>query len=138
VQYVEESMRRLPVEPVPGVPSFVRGTAIIRGEATPILDVGKILDEGGEAGEEARPQGARILTVRSGPDRRVGLLVDEVLGVRSEHDVSSRGLPPLLRDAGERIVADLGRLDGALLTVLRAGVLLPDGVWDELRKREAP
>jgi hypothetical protein len=46
-------------------------------------------------------------------------------------------LPPLLGDAATSVVEDLARLDDRLLTLLRAGNLLPDEVWARLSGSEA-
>jgi chemotaxis signal transduction protein len=119
---VEETMRPLPIEPMPDVPAFVAGISLVRGEATPIVDLRVLL------AEDARVRPARLVTLRLEPSRRVGLLVDEVLGVREHQGLQGRKLPPLLGDAAD-IVGELARLDGRLLTVLRGGGLFPDDAW---------
>lgn len=123
-------MRPLPVETVPGVPSFVRGTAIVRGKPTPVIDLRDLL------GDEVDRPPARLVTVRVDAERRVGLLVDEVLGLRNAATLSGEPLPPLLADAGAGVVDELARLDGQLLTILRAGSLLPEDVWARLSGAE--
>ena len=119
-------MRPLPVESLPGVPPFVRGTSIIRGKPTPVLDLRVLL------GDAADRPPARLVTVRVDVDRRVGLLVDEVIGLRDGRALAVESLPPLLGDAATSVVEDLARLDDQLLTLLRAGNLLPDEVWARL------
>lgn len=123
-EYVEESMRPLPVQPLPGLPRFVCGTAIVRGTPTPVVDLRELL------GDETERPPLRMLSVRAGAHRRVGLLVDEVVGLREALSVEM--LPPLLSDAAPGVVEHLGRLDRELLTVLRAGSLLPEEVWAHL------
>jgi purine-binding chemotaxis protein CheW len=123
-------MRPLPVETVPGVPSFVRGTTIVRGKPTPVIDLRDLL------GDDVDRSPARLVTVRLGPERRVGLLVDEVLGLRDGSTLSVDSLPPLLADAAAGVVDELARLDGELLTILRAGSLLPEDVWARMSGAE--
>jgi hypothetical protein len=45
-------------------------------------------------------------------------------------------VPPLLADAAAGVVDELARLDGQLLTILRAGSLLPEDVWSRLSGAE--
>jgi purine-binding chemotaxis protein CheW len=122
---VVETMRPLPVEPITGVPPFVRGLSIIRGSPVPVVDLGSLLaDSAGEAS-------TRFVTLRVG-DRRVALAVEAVLGVR-ELDVSMvRELPPLLRDARAHAIQAIGSLDAELLVVLSASHVLPADVWQGL------
>jgi purine-binding chemotaxis protein CheW len=125
---VIEIMRPLPVEPVSDVPSFVQGICIIRGIATPVVDLGTLL---------RMPSGVadRFVTLRVG-ERQVALSVDSVLGVR-ELDVSRIGeLPPLLQGASNDAIEAMGTLDDQLLVVLRAGWELPDEVWQRLTAQE--
>jgi chemotaxis signal transduction protein len=41
---VAETLRPLPIEPVAGTPSFVRGMSVIRGKPTPVVDLKALLD----------------------------------------------------------------------------------------------
>jgi purine-binding chemotaxis protein CheW len=125
MEHVEETMRPLPIESIPGAPGYVRGASILRGRPTPIVDLRCLL--GGEAGGPA----GRLVSVKVGNGRRVGLLVDGVIGIRDEPDESIDELPPLLQDAAGEKVQSLARLDSALLTVLKAGRLVPEEVWTE-------
>src|SRR6266849_5084477 len=122
LEHVIETMRPLPVEPVSGVPSFVRGISIIRGIPTPIVDLGAVLGAPSEVAE-------RFVTLRVG-DRQVALSVNAVLGVRDLDTVMTlRELPPLLQKASEDVVETMGTLDKHVLMVLRAGWELPNDVW---------
>jgi purine-binding chemotaxis protein CheW len=58
-----ETMRLLPVSPLGDAPPFVRGLAIIRGAAVPVVDLGALLGE---------PAGAvtRLVLVRVDESRR--------------------------------------------------------------------
>jgi purine-binding chemotaxis protein CheW len=127
---VAETMRALPVEPLGGMPRFVRGVSIIRGSAVPVVDLALLLG----ASEGATSN--RLVTLRVG-DRRVALAVETVLGVR-ELDLSSMPeMPPLLGTAAAEVLDTIGTLDGALLLVLQAARIVPPEVWQALASREA-
>ncbi len=115
-----EATRALPIEPVPGAPPFVLGLCIVRGAAIPIVDAALLLGS-------PRSSAARFVILRVG-DRRVGLAVDAVLGVRQIAG-SFEELPPLLRGTDSSIVSAIGTLDAELLMVLRAVRMVPDEVY---------
>jgi purine-binding chemotaxis protein CheW len=126
--HVVETMRPLPVEPIAGVPSFVRGVSIIRGVPTPVVDLGEVLGALGGVAE-------RLVTLRLG-NRLVALSVDAVLGVRDLDLSTIQELPPLLRGAPQDVIDAIGTLDDEVLMVLRAGWELPDEVWQALPAQE--
>jgi purine-binding chemotaxis protein CheW len=121
---VIETMRPLPVEPIAGVPSFVRGVSIIRGVPTPVVDLGALVGmPGGVAG--------RFVTLRV-DERQVALSVDRVLGVHHLDSSTIQKLPPLFQKASKDVIEAMGTLDTQLLVVLRQGWALPDEVWKAL------
>jgi purine-binding chemotaxis protein CheW len=122
VACIEETMRPLPVQALPGVPAFVSGVSIVRGESIPVVLLRSLF--GDADGDSPK----RLVTLRSG-ERRVGLLVDEVLGIRDSGLLTGQTLPSLLQDASLEIVDHLRRLDDELLTVLHAGRVIPEEVW---------
>jgi purine-binding chemotaxis protein CheW len=122
---VEETLRVLPVEPLAGMPHFVRGLAIIRGAAVPVIDAASLL-----GAKESRP--TRFVMVKAA-DRRVALAFDAVLGVREIAVESLQELPPLLKDASAEAISAIGILDGTLLMVLRSAHLVPETVWAALK-----
>jgi len=125
-------MRPLPIDPIPESPPFVAGVSIVRGSPTPIVDLGAFLD--GEPLDGAR----RMVTLRiPDGDRIVGLLADEVLGLR-EPPPSSVSLAPLLGEAAADRVERLAELDGGLLRILQAGAWITDDVWDHLGRETRP
>jgi purine-binding chemotaxis protein CheW len=126
VEHVEETMRPLPCERVPSAPPYVRGVSVVRGLVTPIVELGELV------GAERDGSPARLVTVRTGEGRRVGLLVDRVLGVRARGAGLGLHLPPLLAGAERDLVVEIGRLDDHLLTVLDATRVLPEEVLDQL------
>lgn len=127
---VLETMRPLSVEPLAGMPCFVRGVAVIRGAPVAVVDAGALL---GPA-EGASPR--RFVTIRSG-DRQVALAVDEVLCVHELPPARLQALPPLVRETSAEVVSALGTLDRELLLILRAAHLVPEDVWQMLSSRES-
>jgi purine-binding chemotaxis protein CheW len=126
---VIETMRPLPVEPIAGVPSFVRGISIIRGIPTPVVDLGTVLGTPSE-------QPDRFVTLHV-CDRQVALAVNAVLGVRDLNAIlTTQELPPLLGRASKDVVDTIGTLDEQVLMVLQAGWELPDEVWQALTTQE--
>lgn len=121
---VIETMRPLSVDPIAGVPSFVRGVSIVRGIPTPVVDLGTLLGmPGGVAG--------RFVTLRVN-ERQIALSVEAVLGVHDLDRSTIQKLPPLFHEASKDFIEAMGTLDAQLLVVLQKGWTLPDGVWKSL------
>lgn len=121
IESVVETMRPMPVEPLAGAPSFVRGLAVIRGAALPVVDVAELLGAaGGTPG--------RFVTVRAGA-RQIALAVEAVLGLSALEPAALARLPPLLEGAAGGAFDAIGLLDAQLALVLRAARVLPDDVW---------
>ena len=125
VEYVCETMRPLPVEPLAGVPPFIAGVAVVRGIPTPVVDAERLVGGRGSASF------GRFVVIRTG-ERRAVLAVGAVLGVRALTRDSFDDLPPLLRGAGIEAVEGIGALDAHLLVVLEAARIIPDSVWAAL------
>jgi len=125
---VVETMRALPIEPIAGMPSFMRGISIIRGMPTPVVDLGAILGTLLDTGDG---DAERIVTIRLG-ERQVALCVSAVLGIRAFDRAQIAELPPLLRGARQDFVETIGTLDEEFLMVLRDGWELPEEVWDAM------
>jgi purine-binding chemotaxis protein CheW len=124
VASVVETMRPLPIEPLSGAPAGVRGVSRVRGEAVPVVDLGAAF---------ASPVAARnrLVLVRAGA-RRVGVLVDEVDGVRRLAQAEQSALPPLLSHAADWGASGLAVLDEALMVTLSAARLVPEGTWEAM------
>jgi len=125
---VIETMRPLPIEPIAGMPSFVRGVSIIRGVLTPVVDLGFVLGIQGGAIE-------RFVTLRL-DDRQVAFAVGTVLGIRELDTSAIQQLPPLLQGASRDLIDAIGTLDEQILMILREGWELPEEVWQVLAEQE--
>jgi purine-binding chemotaxis protein CheW len=121
-------MRPLPIVAIAGVPSFVCGVSLIRGEPTPVVDLGALL------GANEPPSFTRFVTVRAG-GRQVALAFEEVLHVQQISAESMAALPPLLQGTSEAAVSAVAVLDTDLLFVLDGARAVPDSVWPLLDER---
>jgi purine-binding chemotaxis protein CheW len=121
---VVETMRSLPLEPISGAPDFVLGLSIVRGFAVPIVDAGRLL--GARSANHAR------IVILKVPDRRVGLAVEAVLGVRAVASMGLGDLPPLIRTADADALTAVGALDNELLLALSAARIVPDEVLQQM------
>ena len=120
---VLEVFRPLPTQMVSGAPVFVRGLARIRGRATVVVDLNRLL------GSPDETQAGRFVSLRM--DRRsVALAVESARELRTFDSSALAVLPPLLGGGGEHFQA-LASLDDGLLVVLSAAKLLPEGDWGQ-------
>jgi purine-binding chemotaxis protein CheW len=121
IEFVVETMRPLPVEPLGTAHDFVAGLTIIRGVPLPVVDTARLLGMGGGVS-------ARFVVVRVG-ERKAALTFDNVVEVRRFAPNELRELPPLL---AANAVAAIGAADAALLLVLEASRAIPDALWAQL------
>jgi purine-binding chemotaxis protein CheW len=119
---LREILRPLPTARLPGIPKCVLGAARIRGNPTPVVDLGILL------GASDPLEATRFLVLNLG-ERRVALAVEEVVGVRRLGSESLSELPSLLASADTELVATVGALDGELLLSLDAARLVPETLW---------
>jgi purine-binding chemotaxis protein CheW len=119
---VEETMRPLPVEPLPAMPPFLRGCAVIRGGPVPVLDLGVLV------GSPDVVPPTRFVTVRAA-SRRIALSVDAVCGTRPLNPSLLDGMPALLQGARAGFIESVGSLDQQLLLLLQAARLVSDDLW---------
>ncbi len=120
---VAEVMRPLPLEQIAGSPASVAGLALIRGQATPVIDLASLLGDAPK-GEAGAAGSARFVTLRVG-ERRIGLRVEAVLGIRTLASAQFTALPPLWQGTHPPAVAALAALDRELFIVLETARLLP-------------
>ena len=118
LEHVIETLRPLPVTPLPDSPPGVMGISIVRGLPVPIVDGRTLVDGGGG-------QFTRLVILRAGI-RHVGLAVEAIAGLRAISEEAATSLPPLL--GASSIAARLGTIDDELLVVLDAARLVPDAL----------
>ncbi len=122
---VIETMRPLKVLPLAGLPAFVHGAAVIRGEAIPVVDLARLC---GDRQGEFR----RFVVIRGAEERRVALAVESVIGVKNLPQAHLTFVPDLLKKVQQEFLQALSCSDQSLLLVLRKARLVPDEDWEEL------
>ena len=130
LEHIEEAMRPMAVEAIAGVPSFVRGLAVVRGTPIPVIDAGSLL-----SGVACHP--TRFVTVKTGR-RRIALAVDAVVGVVEIPRGSLDALPLLFQDTRLDAISAIGTLDAELLLVLQSGRLVSEELWAVLEADSVP
>ena len=125
LDHIIETMRPLPLEPLAGLLPCVKGVCVIRGMATPVLDLGLLL-----SGREVSPSG-RFITIKVAR-RQAALSVASVIGIAKLTASGLHDLPPLLKNSSADVLDSIGALDAQLFLVLAAGRLIPEEVWSVL------
>jgi purine-binding chemotaxis protein CheW len=134
---VRETMRPLPIEPLPGMPPFVLGVAIVRGFPAPVVDAVRLLKPlASPPPPMISSPSARFVSLKLG-ERTAVLAVDAVLDIRPLAAGIAADIPPLLRETGAEQMAVIGALDAQLLFVLEAARLVPEPVWSAIKASEA-
>lgn len=123
VEHILETMRPLPVEPLEGLPPFIQGLSMIRGNPAVVVDTAMLLGEG-----LALPN--RFLAMKSG-SRFVAMAVSEVVSILNIEAGSFAKLPPLTGNSAFGVEA-LGSFDGELLYLVNGARSVPDDLWPEL------
>lgn len=131
LESVAETMRPLPVEPLAATPAFVLGISVIRGAATPVVDVARLL------GSPAPVPPQRLVTLRIGA-RCVALAVEGVIGVHALPAAALAAVPALLSGAANETVSAISTLDAQLLLVLQSARLVPESVWAAIDAQATP
>lgn len=128
VEHVGETLPPLPVTQLADVPPYVLGVAILRGNATPIVDLNRLLTPA-----TAQSAGAprRFVSVHVGP-RTLGLAVEEVIGVRALPEAVLAEVPPLVHAIDSAYLSSMGALDAGIVLLLEASRLLPESTWATL------
>jgi purine-binding chemotaxis protein CheW len=125
---VVETMRPLPVEPLPGMPPYVTGMSVVRAKPVPVVDLNLLLAaaSGGDFG--------RFVTVRSGTGTFV-LAVTEVLGIRGFALDVIHELPHLLGAEAASVAFAVVVQDERLVALLHAARLVPSEAWLAMQVR---
>lgn len=111
---VVDAREVIPLRPttrIPGAPAFVRGLINMRGTIITVLDLGTRLDPA-RASSDA---GSILLVRHRGGDRIVGIVVDEVLDVRS---VAIDETDPSTSGARSAITLGVGTVDDKAIVIL--------------------
>lgn len=116
---VVETMRPLPVERLPGMPAELLGLSFVRGAAVPVVDLARVLAEGGDAHAISR-----YVLVR-GRDRRFALAVAAVPGIDALDDAELDAGAALAAEIAAPCVAAITRRGARSLVVLDVARLLP-------------
>lgn len=124
---VVETLRPLPLQPLPDAPSGVEGFSLVRGAPVPVLGLARWVES------DLTGAASRWVILRV-PSGAVALAVHGVDGVVSLPSGSLSPLPPLMSD--DRYEA-LARLDGQLVLVLRTARIVPDSLWESLHRAAA-
>jgi purine-binding chemotaxis protein CheW len=116
---VTDAQEVIPLRPttrIPGAPPFVRGLINMRGTIITVLDLAVRLD----ATRAPTRDGSILLVRHRGGDRRVGIIVDEVIDVRSltiDGDSTAGG-------ARSSITRGVATVDDATVVILDLDVLI--------------
>lgn len=129
LSHVVETMRPLPVRPMPGMPDFIAGLSLVRGTPLPVVDAAVL------TGQTAGPA-SRFITLQVGA-RQVVMAVQEVVGIRAMGAEPLHDMPPLLGRAHRDVVAAIGTLDSEFLWLLDAARIVPADVWRASELQEA-
>jgi len=123
---VGETMRPQPITTLPGVPSTVLGSAVIRGGVVPVVHAGALLGE-------SLTKPSRFVTIKV-ERRSVALAVDDVIGLRQTATALEAAMPPLLVGAEAHAVSALGVADRELVLVLEGIRLVPQDIWSAIEQ----
>jgi purine-binding chemotaxis protein CheW len=121
-------LRPLPVEPLAGVPPYIRGICVLRGRPVPVVDIGLLLGGVRAVGRT----GERFVGVRTGP-QTAALSVDTVVGIR---DLPLDLLHDLSSVTGSPACTAVGALGREPLLLLETGRVIPESVWDALEEAD--
>lgn len=124
LSHVGETLRPLPITPIPEMPPCVLGAATLRGTAVPVVALAALL-----GAPPAAP--GRFVSLRIG-ERWAALAVDEVIGVQALPAAVLDQTPPLLDGGADAQLAGISTRDTELLMVLRAARAVPESVWQAL------
>jgi purine-binding chemotaxis protein CheW len=126
LEHVTEVLRPLPVEPLAGVPPYIQGLSVLRGQPVPVIDIGLLLGGDRATGRAVE----RFVGVRTGAQVSA-LAVDTVVGI---HDVPMDLLHDLSSVTGSVACAAVGTVGSEPLLLLQAGRVIPESVWDALQE----
>lgn len=121
---VIEVLPLVPARPLPRMPEYVRGIFTYRGGLVPLVDLGLRLAD--------RPPAERLSTrvivvdlgvPAGGPPRRLGLVAENVISIRSAEDADA--VLPALDLAAAPFLGRMLRLGGRTVQLIEVDRLLP-------------
>lgn len=117
IDKVSEILKAREPRVLPAVEDFISGVITLRGEVVPLVDMRKRL------GIESVPAKQRTVLVRAGGDR-VGLIVDEVIGIRGfdPEDISRPAV--IVRGLREEYLEGIGRENETVIILLNIDAIL--------------
>jgi purine-binding chemotaxis protein CheW len=130
LEHVRETLRPLPIAPLAGVPVFVLGCAILRGDPVPVIDACRLL------GQEGSGAPARFVSLRL-EGRAAVLAVDAVLDVRPLPREVLAQVPALLRGSDADLVRAIGAVDSSLLVMLESARLVPEEAFASIERERS-
>lgn len=122
-----ELMRPLDVEPLPDVPPFVLGMALVRGVPVPVIDLPRLL----EAQRENAPHRRWIFSRRN--DQALVLAVESVDGVAELDRAALEAAPTFGSRTDDALVSAIALHEQRLFWLLETARIVPAGVWEALR-----
>lgn len=131
IEHVVETMRPLPTQPIPDMPSFMLGVAIVRGVPTPVVHVATLV------GQKTQKPPTRFVSIKLGL-RRLAFAVEDVMGIRTLDTDVLADIPLLVQSVDCNHVAAISVLDEELLLVLQSARLVPSTVWAALDQQVLP
>jgi len=122
---VNEVARPLPTNSLPGAPPFLRGIAIIRGSAIPVVDLKRLLEV------EVPGDPTRFVICRFDA-RRVALAAEAVPGVRGISCAAWCDLPRITDESSPALIESVRVSDQEMLLMLQVARVIPDSLWKDL------
>jgi purine-binding chemotaxis protein CheW len=119
-----EVMRALPLERLTGMPQYICGLSVIRGEPVPVVHLGLLLGQ-----QTAAYERLVLIKLASG---RVAMGIDSVVSTNALAATTGQ-LPPLILEAGDDRITGIGTSGTELIFFLRTARLVPDDVLSRIR-----
>jgi purine-binding chemotaxis protein CheW len=127
--HIIEAFRPLPIQTLQGLPPFVLGVSLVRGSATPVIDLNLLL------GSAKAEKITRFVLLRVEP-RPIALAVEKVVKICDLDTSHFRELPYMLHDSHTEAISMIGSMDQKLLLILQATRMIPQEIWEKLEAQQ--